>query len=155
MKPPRILASVFLLGLLLQVFLFYLGLRDPVLLRALTFWDKTREQRLAASWQPGLVLEGLAAKFPADAKIYMMHPQALVHWNSIYYFYPRRIVVTMKNAIYHKEQEYTTWNEKPTEQWLMTNGYTHVMDLQDGLRVLEVRPGLQRQLDALERHDVR
>jgi len=145
----RILASLVLLALLIQVSLFFVGLGDPIH-RIEILWGKTLEERRAVVWQPGSTLKAIAERFPKGSRMYLMHPQPLVHWNSVYYFYPRSVTVTMTNGMYRTDEEYTNWGETPTESWLITNGLNYVMNFKNGGRVWEVRPGIGAALSQTE-----
>ncbi len=145
----RILASLVLLALLIQVSLFFVGLGDPIH-RAEVLWGKKLEERRAVVWQPGSTFKSVAERFPMNARMYLMYPQPLVHWNCVYYFYPRLVRVTMTNGLYRTDEEYANWNEKPTESWLITNGVGYVMNFKNGGRVWEVRPGIGAALSQTE-----
>jgi hypothetical protein len=144
-----IVAYVVLVATLVQVAFFFFGLLDPIN-RITSLWGKALEDRRAVVWQPGSVLKGVADRFPESARVFLMYPQPLVHWNCVYYFYPRFVTVTMTNGVYRTNEEYNDWNEKPTEEWLMTNGFTHVLNFKNGGRVLEVHPGIGEALNQLE-----
>jgi hypothetical protein len=118
------MASVVLLPVLVQIFLFYSGLRDPVE-RAESLWGKSILDRQNVVWQPGRTLKELATRFSPDARIYLLNPQLHTHWNINYYFYPRYVTVTMTNGAYQTEQEYQQWSERPSPEWLVANHFTH------------------------------
>jgi hypothetical protein len=143
------IASVVLLALLAQVSFFFFGLMDPIH-RIETLWGKALEARRAVVWKQGSVFKGLADRLPATARIYMMYPQPLVHWNVVYYCYPRFVTVTMTNAAYRNAEEYKDWNERPTEDWLITNDFTHVLSFKNGGLIWEVGPGIGRVLSEPE-----
>jgi hypothetical protein len=148
-KAQRLLASLVLLALLVQVLLFFVGLDDPIH-RIKVLWGKKLEERRAIVWQPGSALKAIAERFPPASRLYLMYPQPLVHWNSVYYFYPRLVTVTMTNATYRTDGEYAAWNERPTESWLITNGFNYVMNFKNGGQVWEVRPGIGAELSQAE-----
>lgn len=127
-------ACVLLAAVLVQIGMFYVGLLVPVR-RVVALWGKSFGERQQVVWQPGRVLTQIAAEFPLDAKIYLVDPQLLLHWNSVYFFYPRLVTVTMTNAGYPSNEAYALWNERPTDDWLISNKFTHVMSYKDGLHV--------------------
>lgn len=145
----QIIAYVVLLAVLVQLSFFFFGLLDPIN-RITSLWGKALEDRRAVVWQPGSVFKGLADRFPENARIYMMYPQPLVHWNAVYYFYPRYITVTMTNGVYRTNEEYNDWKERPTEEWLITNNFTFLVNFKNGGHVWEVHPGIQQLLDQPE-----
>jgi hypothetical protein len=127
-KSKRILAGT-LLGLLLaQVLCFFLGLMVP-LNRVAILWGKSVEERLAMLAPAGHAIKNIADKLPIDARVYLMYPDATTHKNSIYYFYPRTVSITMTDACY--ESTYAQWDEVPTTEWLVTNHYTHVLNFKE------------------------
>jgi hypothetical protein len=135
-KPKRILAGA-LLGLLLaQVLCFFFGLSVPMNL-ILALWNKSPEDRLAALAPAGHAIKGIADKLPIDARVYLMYPDATLHKNAIYYFYPRTVSITMTDGCY--ESTYAQWDERPTTEWLMTNHYTHVLNFRERT-LTEVQP---------------
>ena len=91
-------------------------------------WGKSFADRQTAVCQPAQVLTQYAEQFPIDAKIYFTDPQLLLHWNAVYFFYPRLVTVTMTNGEYRTHEAYAAWNEWPTEDWLISHGFTHVVD---------------------------
>jgi hypothetical protein len=135
-KSKRILAGV-LLGLLLaQVLCFFFGLMVPVNL-VVTLWGKSVDERLAQLAPASHAIKDIADKLPIDARVYLMYPTATTHKNSIYYFYPRTVSITMTDACY--ESTYAEWDERPTTEWLVTNHYTYVLNFKE--RTLkEVQP---------------
>lgn len=130
-------AGVLLGAVLLQVMLFWVGFLVPAR-RIAILWGKSRQERLHLLWQPGFVLSQVAERFPADARIYMVDPELLIHWNAIYYFYPRLVTVTMTNGNYRTREAYATWNERPSQAWLVSNHFTHVISFKDGIRAWPV-----------------
>jgi hypothetical protein len=139
-SPPRrlkrLLAGVLLGLLLLQVLCFFFGLMVPVN-RVVTLWGRSVDERLAQLAPAGHAIKGIADKLPMDARVYIMYPDASVHKNSIYYFYPRTVSITMTDACY--ESTYAQWDERPTTEWLVTNHYTHVLNLRQRT-LTEVQP---------------
>jgi len=107
--------------------------------RITTLWGKSFEDRQQVVSQPARVLSQVAEQFPVDAKIYLVDPQLLLHWNSIYFFYPRLVTVTMTNGSYRSNEAYAAWNERPSEEWLVSNGFTHVISYKNGLQVRQVQ----------------
>jgi hypothetical protein len=148
-KTQRMLASLVLLALLVQVSLFFVGLADPIH-RIDLLWGKGLEERRAIVWQPGSAFKAIAERLPPESRLFLMYPQPLVHWNSVYYFYPRLVTVTMTNGTYRTDKEYADWNEKPTESWLISNGFNYVMSFKNGGRIWEVHPGIGVALSRLE-----
>ena len=127
--PKRILAGVLLGLLLVQVLLFYVGLMVPVnYIRLL--WDKTVDERRMILNQPGGVIKSVGDRLPLTARVYLMDPVAVTHKNSLYYFYPRVVSITMTDACY--EVGYEKWNERPSTEWLVANHYTHVLSYKEG-----------------------
>ncbi len=95
-----------LLGVLLvQIGMFFIGLLVPVH-RITTLWGKSFEDRQVVVCQPARVLSQIAEQFPVDAKIYLMDPQLLLHWNCVYFFYPRLVTATMSNRGYRSSEAY-------------------------------------------------
>jgi len=133
-----VLACCLLAALLVQVGMFFTGLLVPVH-RIATLWGKSFEDRQQVVSQPARVLSQLAEQFPIDAKIYLVDPQLLLHWNSIYFFYPRLVTVTMTNGGYRTQEAYAAWNERPSEEWLVSHGFTHVISYKNGLQVRQVQ----------------
>jgi hypothetical protein len=119
----RVLASIVLGAMLLQVALFSLGFMDPYQ-RAFSLWGRPLEQRQQIVG-PGAALNQLAGLFPPDAKIYWPKPQLHLHWNANYYFYPREIYISMTNGTYRYDKDYAEWNEYATDGWLASNKFTH------------------------------
>ncbi len=140
-KTRRGLAAVVLLTFLAQISLFFIGIMDPYT-RARSLWGKSLEQRRGIVCGVGMTLKQIADQFPIDSKIYLIHPQAFVHMNAVYSFYPRTLSVTMSNRRYNTDQEYAAWDEVPSWQWLQTNGFSYVLSFQNGGRRWDVRPGL-------------
>jgi hypothetical protein len=136
-KARQVLASCLLAALLVQIGMFFVGLLVPVR-RIESLWGKSFEDRQMAVCQPARVLTQLADQFPIDAKIYMTDPQLLLHWNSVYFFYPRLVTVTMTNRGYRTHEAYAAWNERPTDDWLISNGFTHVLSYKNN--ALQIRP---------------
>jgi hypothetical protein len=139
-SPPRrlkrSLAGALLGLLLLQVLSFFFGLTVP-LNRVVTLWGKSVDERLALLAPAGHAIKDIADKLPIDARVYIMYPDATIHKNSIYYFYPRTVSITMTDGCY--ESTYAQWDESPTTEWLMTNHYTHVLNVRQGT-LREVQP---------------
>jgi len=135
-KACRILAGCLLAALLVQIGMFFIGLLVPVR-RIEMLWGKSFEDRQMAVCQPARVLTQFADQFPINAKIYLTDPQLLLHWNSVYFFYPRLVTVTMTNGEYRTHEAYAAWNERPTDDWLISNGFTHVLDFKNN--ALKVR----------------
>src|SRR5664280_1658629 len=98
-KWQRVTTSLMLLGLLVQTSLFFFGFMDP-LKRAASLWGKDLEQRRLIVWQPGFALKSITAQFPLDARVYLMDPDPTTQYNSVYYFYPRLVTITMTNGSY-------------------------------------------------------
>jgi hypothetical protein len=140
-RTRRGLAAVVLLTFLAQISLFFIGIMDPYT-RTRSLWGKSLEQRRGIVCGVGMTLKQIADQFPIDSKIYLIHPQAFVHMNAVYSFYPRTLSVTMSNRRYNTDQEYAAWDEVPSWQWLQTNGFTYVLDFRNGGRRWDVRPGL-------------
>jgi hypothetical protein len=141
----RKIAPVLMATVVIQVLVFFIGLMVPVQ-RVATLWGKSFEDRQLVLWRPGQALTQIAKKFPEDAKIYFEYPDLLLHWNMIYYFYPRLVTVTMTNGNYRTREAYVAWNERPTEDWLVSNGFTHVLSFKDGkLQARGVKPPPQSQ----------
>jgi hypothetical protein len=142
-SPPssaqKFIASVILLAFLAQIFLFFVGLMVP-LRRASLLWGKDLETRRGVVWGAGRALKQLAEQFPEDAKIYIVDPQPLVHWHSVYYFYPRVISVSMTGRAYRTDADYAQWDERPSREWLAQTNFTHIISFKDGLRVWEITP---------------
>jgi hypothetical protein len=141
----RAIAAVLLGAVLIQVLLFFVGLLVPMR-RVAMMWGKSFEDRQLAVWQPGRVISQVARQFPPDAKIYFEDPDLLLHWNMVYYFYPRLVTVTMTNGNYRSREAYAAWNERPTEEWLISNKFTHVLSYKGGaLQARSVKPPAQSQ----------
>ncbi|MGD1020849.1 MAG: hypothetical protein ABSA12_16180 [Verrucomicrobiia bacterium] len=141
-KAKRMLAGLVLLALLMQISLFFVGIMDPYT-RGMSLWGKNLEERRGIVCAAGRALTHLADQFPQDAGIYLIYPQGFLHMNTVYYFYPRNVSVTMTNARYNTDEEYAQWHEIPSWQWLQTNRFSYVLSFQkDGLRVWPVQPGL-------------
>jgi len=121
----RVVAGVLLGLLLLQVLCFFFGLMVPVNL-AVVLWSKSVEERLALLAPNGAAIQNVADRLPMTARVYLMDPDAMTHKNSVYYFYPRTVTITMTDACY--EARYEQWDERPTTQWLVTNHHTHLLD---------------------------
>ena len=147
MKLQHLATSLMLLGLLVQTSLFFFGLMDP-LKRAASLWGKDLEQRRLVVWQPGFVLKSIAAQFPLDARIYLMDPDPTIQYNSVYYFYPRLITITMTNGSYGTTEDYQHWNERPTKEWLAKTNITHVVTFKNGGRIWRITPQTLDQFDA-------
>jgi len=142
-KWQRITASIGLLALLVQILLFFVGLMDPVR-RAASLWGKSRDERLTTVWQPGSVFTSVAKQFPVNARIFLMHPNAMLQYNSVYYFYPRIITITLTNGLYRSDEEFKAWDEQPTDALLFSNHITYVLTLENGGRAWRVGPGVQQ-----------
>ena len=127
-------AGVLLAAVLVQIGMFYVGLLVPVR-RVVTLWGKSFGERQQVVWQVGRALTEIAAQFPPDAKIYLVDPQLLLHWNSVYFFYPRVVTVTMTDTGYRSNEAYAAWKERPTDDWLIAHKFTHVMSYKDGVHV--------------------
>jgi hypothetical protein len=56
----------------------------------------------------------------------------------------------MTNGVYRTNEEYNDWNERPTEDWLIANGFTHVLNFKNGGRIWQVRPGIGQILNQPE-----
>jgi hypothetical protein len=132
----RFLAGALLGLLLLQVLCFFFGLLVPVN-QVVTLWGKSVDERLALLAPASHAIKGLADKLPLDARVYIMYPDASVHKNSVYYFYPRTVSITMTDACY--EATYAQWDEVPTTEWLVSNHYTYVLNLRQRT-LTEVQP---------------
>lgn len=128
-KPKRILAGVLLGLLLIQVLSFYFGLMIPVN-HIMLLWNKTVEERRTILNQPGGVIKGIGDRLPLTARVYLMDPVAVTHKNTLYYFYPREVSITMTDACY--EGGYDTWNERPSSEWLVAHHFTYVLDYKQG-----------------------
>ena len=37
----------------------------------------------------------------------------------------------MTNGLYRSNEAYAAWNERPTEEWLISNGFTYVLEFQE------------------------
>jgi hypothetical protein len=135
-KPKRILSGALLGLLLLQVLCFFFGLIVPMNL-ILTLRNKSVDDRLAMLAPAGHVVKGIADKLPIDARVYLMYPDATIHKNAIYYFYPRTVSITMTDGCY--ESTYAQWDERPTTEWLVTNHYTYVLNFRERT-LTEVQP---------------
>lgn len=135
-KFRHVVASCLLAALLVQIGMFFIGLLVPVH-RIEMLWGKSFDDRQMAVSQPARVLTQLAKQFPINAKIYMTDPQLLLHWNSVYFFYPRLVTVTMTNGEYRSHEAYAAWNERPTDDWLISNGFTYVLSYKNN--TLQVR----------------
>jgi hypothetical protein len=147
-KWQRVIASLVLLALLVQILLFFVGLMVPVR-RAASLWGKNLEDRREVVWPPGRALKAFADKLPTDTRIYLLYPQPPLHYSIVYYFYPRTVSVTMTNARYGSLEECANWNEVPSWQWLETNKYSYVLSFKNGGgRVWRVVPGLDLNADA-------
>lgn len=134
---------IILLLVLLQLSLFWVGLAETTT-RARLLWGKSVEERRAVVNNIGAALTRIASHFPMDAKIYLIHPQGFLYMNAVYYFYPRFLTVTMTNRRYNTVQEFAEWNEIPSVDWLLANGFTHVLSFQNGqVRGWRVEPGLE------------
>ena len=137
----RVLAAILLSLALIQIGLFFIGLLVPV--RRFVLWGLTREQRLEVIWQPGLVLETMAKRFPLDARIYMVDPDGFLHRQAQYYFLPRKISTSMgKNG--WTQDLYDQWDERPTVDWLIQHDFTYVFRLTrtNGAGAWVVSPGM-------------
>jgi hypothetical protein len=127
-KSKRFLAGALLGLLLVQVLCFFFGLSVPMNL-IFALWNRSADARLAALAPAGHAIKDIADKLPLDARVYLMYPDATTHKNSIYYFYPRTVSITMTDACY--ESTYAQWDEPPTAEWLATNHYTHVLNFRE------------------------
>jgi hypothetical protein len=136
-EPKRILAGVLLGCLLVQVLTFYFGLTIPVNHIKL-LWNKTVDERRMILNQPGGVIKEIGDRLPLTARVYLMNPVAVTHKNSLYYFYPREVSVTMTDACY--EAGYDTWNERPSQEWLVAHHFTYVLDYKTG-SLTAIQPG--------------
>jgi len=146
-RSRSLFAGCLLAALLVQIGMFFVGLLVPVH-RVTTLWGKSFEDRQLVVCQPARVLSQIAEQFPVDAKIYLTDPQLLLHWNSVYFFYPRLVTATMANRSYRSNEAYAAWNEQPTEDWLVSNGFTHVLSYKNGLHVRLVQSAAHPQDDA-------
>ena len=144
-KWQRIAASIWLFALLIQILLFFVGLMDPVR-RAASLWGKSRDERLTVVWQPGSVFTSIAKQFPMNARIFLMHPNAMLQYNSVYYFYPRIVTITLTNGLYCSDEEFKAWDEQPTDALLFSNHITYVLTLEHGGRAWQVRGGVQQEI---------
>lgn len=125
-----------LLGIVLvQVLMFFFGLMVP-LNRIFMQWNRSVEERRGMFAPAGQVIKSVADRLPANARVYILDPDATTHKNSLYYFYPRLVSITMTDACY--EAIYDRWNERPSTEWLQTNGYTHLLSYKER-RLVEVR----------------
>lgn len=131
------LASVLLVAVMLQIGMFFVGFLVPMR-RVESLWGKSLRDRQMVVCQPAAVLSEIARQLPEDSKIYMTDPVRVVHWNSVYFFYPRLVTATMTNGGYRTDEAYAAWDERPTEEWLMTNGFTLVMNCKNGLQFSRV-----------------
>ena len=111
--------------ILLQVGLFFVGLMVPVKLAA-KLWGKSRQERLQIVWAPGAALSTVADQFPTNASIFWSYPESALYQQLQYYFYPRRVSITMTNQFY-SEHMFAAWNEEPDPDWLTSHGFTDVM----------------------------
>lgn len=136
-----IASRLVLFGVLVQILLFFVGLMVPVQ-RAASLWGKDLEERRGVVWQPGRALKAVAEQFPTNARMYLLYPQSILHACSVYYFYPRTVSITMANRRYNTGEEYASWNEIPSWQWLVSNKFDFVISFKDGARAWQVRPGL-------------
>lgn len=138
----RVLAAILLMLALVQISLFFVGLQTP--LRRFVLLGKSRQERLAIAWGTGLALEGLAAQFPIDARIYLIEPEEFLDRQTQYYFLPRRISATMHNTGWSADF-YKNWNERPTVGWLLQHGFTHVLKLSttNGVAAWNVSPSMK------------
>jgi len=134
-KLKRIWAGVLLTLFLVQVLSFFVGLVIPTF-RVAVLWGKTVDERRAFLSPSAAVFKASADRFPLTARVYLVDPDATSHKNSLYYFYPRVVSITMTDACY--EGAYETWNERPPMGWLVTNGYTYVISFKDS-KVTKVR----------------
>ena len=146
----RAIAGLVLLACLVQVLLFYVGLIQTTR-RIAVLWGRGIEERRLLVGQPWSVFRSIAEQFPENAKIYLLYPEQHIHDVVNYYFYPRKISVSMTNAAYRIPEEYGVWAEVPDEQWLMSNQYTHVLSFTNGGRAWVVQPGVRRQIAEWER----
>jgi hypothetical protein len=121
-------AAVLLGAVLVQVLLFFFGLMVPFN-RILLEWNRTVDERRALFAPAGQSIKAIADQLPANARVYLMDPDATTHKNSLYYFYPRLVSITMTDTCY--EAIYERWNERPTAGWLETHGYTFVLSYKD------------------------
>jgi hypothetical protein len=135
-KLKRILAGVLLGLLLLQLLSFFFGLLVP-LNRIMTLWGKSVDERLALLAPTDAAIKRVSNQLPLDARVYLEDPEATTHKHSVYYFFPRYLTISMTSSNY--EGIYDTWNEKPTTEWLLANGFTHVLDYKER-RLTLVRP---------------
>lgn len=132
----RILAGVLLGLLLVQVLCFFVGFLVPSD-RILRLWGKGVEERRGIFWPPSRVIKPLGDAMPLTAKVYVEQPDATTHKHTAYYFYPRVVAVTMSDTDY--ENRYEKWNEPPTREWLLSNGFTYVVNFKEG-RLMPVSP---------------
>ncbi len=135
------LAGVLLAAVMLQIGMFFVGFLVPVR-RVESLWGKSVRDRQMVVSQPAAVLSEIARQLPESAKIYMTDPVRVVHWNSVYFFYPRLVTATMTNGGYRTDEAYAAWDERPTEGWLMTNGFTLVMNCKNGIQFTRVPTSL-------------
>ena len=141
----RIVSGAVLLMALIQVAMFFVGLEVP-LHRLEMLWGKSFQERQKIAWQPGWLLTQVAQQFPLESRIYLEDPQTpyfWMHYDTVYYFYPRYVSITMSDRYYGTDQEYASWNEHPSEAWLLTNGFTHVLSYKDGIHIRPVGPSSQ------------
>jgi hypothetical protein len=130
-QPPawRKVAAPLLLGaVLLQLLSFFFGLMVP-LNRVVTLWGRSVDARRAMLTPSGASIKSVADRLPVTARVYLMNPDATTHKNSVYYFCPRIVSITMTDACY--EAVYEQWNERPTREWLVTNHYTYLLSYKD------------------------
>jgi hypothetical protein len=146
-KTRRVLAGCLLAALLLQIGMFFIGLLVPVR-RIEMLWGKSFADRQMAVCQPARILTQIADQFPMDARIYLMDPQLLLHWNSVYFFYPRLVTVTMTDHSYRSQEAYAAWNERPTDDWLISHGFTYVLSYKNGLQVRQLQSAAHTKDDA-------
>jgi hypothetical protein len=135
-KTKHILAGILLGLLLLQLLSFFFGLTVP-LNRVMILWGKSVNERLAMIVPTDAAIKNVSDQLPLDARVYLEDPEAVTHKHSVYYFFPRYVTISMTSSNY--EGIYDTWNERPTTEWLLANGFTHVLDYKQQ-RLTPVRP---------------
>ena len=122
------IAPVLLGAVLVQVLMFFIGLMVPIN-RILMEWSRTVDERRSMFAPNSQAIKSVGDRLPPDARVYLLNPDATTHKNSIYYFYPRLVSITMTDACY--EARYEVWDEHPTTEWLQSHGYTFLLSYKD------------------------
>ncbi|MCG3149453.1 MAG: hypothetical protein PCFJNLEI_02915 [Verrucomicrobiae bacterium] len=122
--------------------MFFVGLQVP-LQRLVRLWGKPFAERQAIAWPAGRALTQAADQLPLTARVYLVDPQGLPWWvytQAHYYFFPRKVSMSMTDHYYGTDAELAKWNEHPTEAYLATNGFTHIMSFKNGIQLRPVAP---------------